>query len=201
MIKNFIKFFFLIFLQLTSLFGKTADFSLGLGNLTNFVRRIQKDSHGKLNSYEFNPFISTGFKFKFDHKWAIIPQLGMTFPKNGRDKKIRKFQYFAICDAGLQYESFVFRVGLGMFISKISSNGGNQTLLNGNSSTDFPMPNHSSLAHNLITNLGLEYFFHQSFSSHIQLMTFNLDDSTDRAISYTIGINYYLKNIIQRGSW
>ena len=90
-------------------FGEVTDYSLGLGNLTQFVGVVQQDEAGDLNSFDSNIYVSLGAKW--ENSWwkrvSFYPQLGLAFPKSGRDPLISKFQYFFSGDMGFLFHKFL----------------------------------------------------------------------------------------------
>ncbi len=180
------------------------DFSLGLGNLTQFVQDIQtKDDGEDLNTWDTNLYLEVNFKIVSDKfpNWALYPQFGILFPQHGRDENIRKNAAFGIGNLAYHYKKFSFRLGTGFFFTRISSKGGTIRLNNGNGYDDFHLPEEASVARNLITVLGVQYQMHRLWSAKAELIGYNLEDSDDRAVSYTLSAHYHFGDIFHSNFW
>lgn len=177
-------------------FGYPSDFTVGVGNITQFVGKVQTDTAGGTNGFEFSPYLNFGLELPLPFfKLSILPQLGLLIPKDGRDKRINKFEYFIIGDIGRHFSDFLIRLGAGLFMTNINSDGGTQELQNGNTTTAFYMPSRSYTARNLILDLGVEYMPHKKWSVRTEALVFNAEDSLDRAFSYTISFHYHFSDI------
>ena len=201
---NYLKFFY-TFLTLFSLIishnahARLSDFSVGLGNLTQYIKRVQEDEAGDLNSFDSNLFLTTTAKLDLPwKKFGFYPQFGFLFPEKGRDPLIKKWHYYIIGDLGFNIHKFQIRAGVGLYMTRISGSGGTQDLPNGSSTTSFFMPAKSTTSRNLIANIGAHFLIHRLWSGSLELHAFNLEDSTDRAFSYSFAFHYHFGDIFKR---
>jgi len=71
------------------------DTILTLGNICEFIGRIQVDESGSSNFCNFNPYLEASFNFApFNAPIIISPEFGSTLPRNGRDSNITKINFF-----------------------------------------------------------------------------------------------------------
>ncbi len=183
---------------------KAEGLSLGLGNLTQFVQDIQTENNGsELNIWDTNLYLEVNLELKSDKykNWGLYPQFGLLFPQSGRHDKINKLSLFTLLNLGYLWKDFTFRLGMGLFFTRISSDGGTQELNNGGEISTFYLPEKTSTARNLITNLGLEHRLHRLWSTRFEFIGYNLEDSADRALSYTISFHYHFGNIFDPNYW
>lgn len=179
--------------------ARLSDLSVGIGSSAQYVKRVQIDETGKLNNFDSNLFLTTSVKLDLPWKrFAIYPQLGFLFPEKGRDPLIKKWHYYLISDLGFQIHRFVIRAGVGLYMTRISGSGGTQDLPNGSSTTSFFMPSKSTTARNLIANVGAHFLIHRLWSGSLAVHAFNLEDSTDRAFSYSFAFHYHFGDIFKR---
>jgi len=164
---------------------------VGAGNLTQFVGRVQTDDSGSTNSFELNPYVSAGASFHVWNSFTFDPELSFDFPSSGDDGYIKTWTYWIQLPVAYRYENFKFKFGPGFLFNKISAEGGTVTLNNGNSTSDFPLPNGSSTSRNLTMNLGVDWEFIKDISIRTEGWIINLTDSESRSINYTISFYYH----------
>ncbi len=169
------------------------SFYLGIGNLSEFSSKIQTDNQGNTQFFTFSPLFQAGLKYKIKNRFFLIPELALTLPKSGRDKQISKFKYFTLLSGAYQKKSLFFRIGFGFALQRISGKGGTQSLSNGLGTTDFPMPESTSVSRNLIALLGVEYFVNKEWSTRLEIFVYNPESSKRRAFSHTANLMYHFK--------
>lgn len=185
--------YLLIFLLIPfSAFAAPEEISLGMGNLTQFYDHVQVNTEGETNKFEFNPFLEAEFKWSFYEDFSFTPELTIGIPRSGRDPLIKKMTYSFSGLLGYQLHDFTFKLGLGFYFTRISSDGGSQVLDNGLGQTSFPMPTEPSTSRNLVTLAGIKYRFAENWSAKTRLLIYNLPYEMNRAYSYSIGINYHI---------
>jgi hypothetical protein len=191
--------FILLFFVSNKAWAQLSDFSIGLGNLTSYVNKVQIDDSGNKSTFEFHPYLTSYLKIDLPiENFGLFPQFGILFPEHGKDKEISKIHYFLLGDIGYTIHKFLLRAGAGFYMTRISSSGGNQSLPNGNGTTAFYMPENSTTSRNLIANLGFHFLLHPNFSINTHLFGFNLNDSADRAFSYAFALNYHFDDLIKK---
>jgi hypothetical protein len=167
--------------------------SLGVGNLTRHIGKIQTTAAGEKNSFfEFNPYVNMELKFKFTESWITFSEFALFFPKTGTDEKVSRLAYFLNLGGAYRLSNFHFRASLGLFWERISTEDGSQNLNNGTGFTEFPMPSESSTTQNIISNWGIEYYFDPAYSFRAEASIFNLTNSLNRTFSYAlIGVMHF----------
>ncbi|ATH08343.1 hypothetical protein BIY24_10400 [Halobacteriovorax marinus] len=171
------------------------DVFLGGGSLTQFVGKVQTDESGSKNSFDFLPYIGGGVEFHLHDSFSLIPQLAISFPRSGRDENIKKLTYWFQFPVAYRLEKFQLSFGPGLLYNRISSSGGTQSIRNGTGTTEFPLPNGSSISSNLTLNLGLDWTFYQDISAKFETWIVNLSDSESRSYSYAISAYYHFGEI------
>lgn len=196
------KWFFVLFLFCSALQADIVeDLSLGLGNWTKYVGRVQKDAKANHRAIDFLPYFSVSAQKQLlfldeEGHFLFLPELGITFPYHGRDKWVDKLSFFAFAGLGYQYQDFVFFVAPGMAYTMIQLDGGTATLNNGVTTTAFPLVRGTSTASNFVVNLGVEYRLNpievlNKFSFKTQVSLYNLTDSDSRTWAYFLSLHYH----------
>lgn len=188
------------------------SFNLTLGNLHLFPGEIQEDEFGnEFNDFEFNPYFSLTYEHHLSINWSLLPELGMTWPKNGPDSdNSSKKIFYGGLDASYFFsttsadktdpESYLSygirpRLGLGLFVTRVGGEGGTQTQRNGNTSTDFPLPIENRSAMNFTVNAGLDFIFGRVWTLRTQVYAFTVTDSQSRNYGYLLAVSYNLGKI------
>jgi hypothetical protein len=167
------------------------DVTLSLGNLCEYVDKIQVDENGGKNFCEFNPYLASSIDFTLGQNVLISPEIGLSFPKKGRDENISKMTFFGLAHAKYKFTYVHLSAGAGLFFTRISANGGEEDLNNGNSSSSFPLPEGAVYSRNFIVNLGMGADFNKDWSADLHTYIFNIIKSEDRALSIAINGTYH----------
>lgn len=183
-----------IFIFSISARGELKDFSIGVGNLSRFYKQIQTDENGSMNSWEFNPYLAAEIEWNFFPRLSVYPSFGFNFPEKGRDENITRMTFFTILPVGYRYHDFLARMGTGLYMIRISADGGTNDLNDGLGTTSFPVPDGAATSINVITYAGLEYFAHKKLSIRAEIFVLNIIDSLSRSYCYTAAINYHFEN-------
>lgn len=169
----------------------TYDAALSLGNLCEFVGKIQTDDNGATNSCEFNPYLAASVDVPLTSQFFLSPEVGFTMPKKGRDENISKMSLFALANTKYKMDYFHVIGGAGLFFTRISAEGGTEELNNGNTTSAFPLPEGAVYSRNFIVNAGFGIDFSKSISADLHTYVFNLLTSEDRAFSILINGTYH----------
>ena len=186
----------IIFLFSPLVVGAKINFSfvdtyVGASNFNRFAGTYQTDEQGTLNKYEFNPAIIAGLQFDYQKNFSQFFEGGVVIPEEGRDPHISKLIYFFMTNFGYSIRDYTIKVGAGLVMTRISSDGGTETLNNGTGYTNFPLPPESRTARNMIANLELEYFFLADWSVRASYQIYNLSDSETREYGNMITFVYH----------
>ncbi|MGB0452952.1 MAG: hypothetical protein ACPGJV_04485 [Bacteriovoracaceae bacterium] len=170
---------------------------VGLGFLNEYWGKVQVDDSGETNSLDLQVYLNTEVPFSFGKSFTFIPEFGITIPKSTHDGEgMTIIKYFTLAHLGFKVSNDVLiRIGSGFFFTYFSASGGTQTLANGTETTDFPLPNGTSTARNVILSQGIEWTLPVNQRTHpitvkIENFVFNLEDSDKRAISSVFNVNY-----------
>ncbi len=174
------------------------DVSFGLGNLSEFIGRVQTDDQGGHNSLEFNPALALEARLDLNPSWSLIPEFGFTFPQSDEADQITQMTYWLTGSVGYSLGDYIIHAGMGLHFRRISAEGGSLTLNNGASTESFPLPSGSATTTNLTTHVGLRYYFLPEWSAKTQLHFYNPEDSTERAVSLILMVNYHLGDFLAR---
>lgn len=185
-----------VLLICSSSYASIDDVALGVGTQTQFVGKVQTNESGSTNKFEFNPYVSATAEFSLTERFSVFPEFGLLIPDSTRDSQISKMTFFVLGVAGYEINDWVLRAGLGLQMTRISGDGGVQVLDNGNGQTSFPMPQGSATSRNVITNLGVEYFFHSDWSARIDSTIYNPFNGRNRAFGYQLAVHYHFHDLL-----
>jgi hypothetical protein len=209
--KNIYQFFkrsVLVFLIAFSLLGNakenstslsptlTNDLTFSLGNLCEYIGKIQTDDKGSTNACSFLPTFATALDMKMTNDWILSPQIGATLPKSGRDENINRMTLFTLINLKYRTSYINLIAGTGLYFTRISGNGGEEVLNNGNSTESFPLPKEAIWSRNLIVNLGAGLEFNRMWSGEVYTYIFNIEDSKERAISLGLTLSYHFGEVL-----
>lgn len=208
MIINFFKYlsvFLFYFYQVTpglsaetTQANKLTNISISLGNLCQYIGKYQTNTKGDKNICDFRPHVGINYDHKLKHGLALYPQFHLNLPQNSRDKSTLKFNFVTLLNATFSpHEKFplAYIAGGGLYFTNFIGKGGNVTLNNGQTQESFPRPKEYRVSYQTVINLGLNYSFHKKWSAETFVYTFNLFESTKRAFSAGLNINYHLGKI------
>lgn len=166
------------------------SYKLSAGALLSYPGSIQTDSSGNEGLLNFDPLVIISLEKQLTQHFSLRPNLGITLPSSSRDGDDISIWSFYL-NADLSYklvDSFNLTYSLGWYFYRISGNGGTQELGNGSSKSEFFLPNGSTMSHNLVNNIGVEYALNSSWSLHLQSMIFNLLSDQDRNFSIILTV-------------
>ncbi len=167
------------------------DATFSLGNLCEYVGKIQTDELGSKNLCSANPYLAASLDYSFTSELLISPEIGFTIPKSGRDETINEMSITFLLNTKYKFSAFHLIGGAGLFFTRLSVGGGSEVLNNGASTTTFPLPEGTIYSRNLIINLGLGADFLQDYSADIHTYIFNLFTKEERAFSIAINGTYH----------
>jgi hypothetical protein len=184
-------FFFAMILgfMATNSFAYDANFSVG--NLCEYVGKIQTDDNGATNTCEFNPYLSAAMDVSITDNFFLSPEFGFTIPQHGRDENISTMTLFALANTKYKFSMLHLIGGAGLFFTRISASGGTEELNNGGTTSSFPLPEGAVYTRNFIVNLGVGADFTPTISADLHTYIFNLLSSDDRAFSVLINGTYH----------
>jgi len=193
LVKTSVLLLFMSF-QLNS-YAALKDVALGIGTQTQFVGKVQTNEAGSTNKFEFNPYLTAQAEIPFTESFSFFPEFGFLIPDSTRDPLISKMTFFVLGGLGYAINDWVLRIGLGLQMTRISGKGGTQVLDNGTGQTSFPMPDSTATSRNVITNLGVDYFFHSDWSARVESTIYNPINSRNRSFGYQLAVQYHFHDL------
>ena len=170
------------------------EFSLGIGNMTKYVGKVQKDLDGGRNYFDFNPFLRANYRTDFYWDKKLILELGLTIPQEGADEAVTVTNLWLQALLEHMINNFRLQAGLGLFFTYTKMDGQAQTLGNGLSTQTYNTPEDLQTAVNNIIVIGSDYLMNEDIFFNAQISAFNIEDGDERAFSYGLSINYTLGN-------
>lgn len=167
------------------------DFNMSIGNLCEYVGKIQTDDSGSMNVCSFNPYLASAIDYSITPEFVISPEAGFSIPKHGRDENISEMSLFLLANSKYKFSNFHIIGGAGIFMTRTSADGGTEELNNGTSTTSFPLPSSTIYTSNIILNLGVGADFNKNWSATFHTYIFNLLEKEDRAFSIAINGTYH----------
>ncbi|MBC7713870.1 MAG: hypothetical protein H7177_11055 [Rhizobacter sp.] len=172
------------------------DLYVSLGNLCEYVGKIQTDANGGKNICSFMPSLSMNYDYFATGDFAFSPEIGATLPKSGRDENIKTMTLFALLNGKYKTGSVNLIAGVGLYYTRIWGPGGDETLNNGNSSDSFPLPKDPVYTRNFIVNLGIQNVFSKDISGELYTYVFNALKKEDRAFSVGFSVSYHFGEVL-----
>ncbi|PIP89613.1 MAG: hypothetical protein COW01_11590 [Bdellovibrionales bacterium CG12_big_fil_rev_8_21_14_0_65_38_15] len=180
--KIFIPFLLLI------LSFKTHAVGLGIGTYVPTIVRYQDTNDGSRDSFQFNPYFSVTTYWRIFGDHFLAPELGVAF-HTGTEEEYSKRTTSAFWHLAWQFHSkFLFRYGLGTFWTRISGDGEEVELPNGNTTATFYAPTESSTSFNSTLDLGVEYIMTQNWGSRLDFFILQPFSSNRRGVSYLLSM-------------
>ena len=160
-----------------------------IGNTTMFPGKVQIDSKGTTELFNFNPTLSFGLEYPFKESLLIIPELGINFSGNGRHDSISRYTFFLSTEIGRRFKFLLLQTGLGLHWTLIDGPGGTETLNNGNSTTDFYLPEFTSISSNLAFTSGIGFTL-RDMTLKLDSAVYNIFDTMKRAVTYRLSLQF-----------
>ncbi|MCP4912137.1 MAG: hypothetical protein GY909_03375 [Oligoflexia bacterium] len=182
-----------IVIVLSLLFLSLESFALvNVGGYVPFGRSTQKEVDGTRNTLDLDPMISFNTIIPMIWSQLFMPEAGFVFHSSGVDGASKRTT-FLLLDFGYQFmPKFVFRYGVGTFITRIKGDGGVKQMQNGFGTDPFYLPSKSSKSYNTTLDLGVEYGVDANYALRFQTYMFSPFGSKSRKLSYSFSLSYYL---------
>lgn len=177
------------------------DWKVGAHLLALHMDQIQVDDQGEQNTFNPDLFFSLEGSWQLDlvhENLSWVPQLGLGLPSSGRDENINKWQYFL--NSPFRYswtQNLHSHFGPGLFMTRLSSDGGTAELDNGTGTDSFFLPEESSTSMNVIWSVGGRWNFRPQFSLGTDLIVFNLTESISRTFSGSLSLHYSFGEVMK----
>ena len=180
-----------IWLMTTQAMAEYKDFSVGFGLINEHVGLFRKDLAGNRNKFDFRALVEAQWFLEYG-SWVVLPRVGMQFPDSTEQETITKYAgYIGVGVGRYVAPGVLLQLGSSYYLTYFTTDGGTSTLPNGDSTADFPLPESSSLARNVTTDIAAEFYLSKEFSLKTQLMVFNPLTSINRSFTYSLMIHYY----------
>jgi hypothetical protein len=169
--------------------------TISIGNLNEYIRKIQTNENGDLNTFSFTPYLDYKLNFSLDEylkNTFFNLELGTTLPKSDKDPNTSRIKFFSLANFLYRPNSHFVGLGAGLFFTRISGNGGEETLNNGSTTSSFPLPDKAVISRNMIVNFFYGYQFKSNINLEMQVLGFNITTKEERAFSIGTSIAYRL---------
>ncbi len=179
----------------TSLPLWATESTISIGNLNEYIRKIQTNENGDLNTISFNPYLDYKLNLSFEEylkNTLFNLEFGATLPRSDKDANTSRMKFFSLINFLYRPNSHFVGLGTGLFFTRISGNGGEETLNNGSGTSSFPLPDKTVISRNMIVNFFYGYQFISNFNLELQVLGFNITNKEDRAFSVGTSIAYRL---------
>ncbi len=167
------------------------DLTFGLGTITQQAFHVYTDSASSKNSFEFRPLLVAQGEYQLTDQFSLFPEFGFLWPGGARDPLISKMSYYLATHIGYKFGDFLFTTGLGLFYTRISSDGSTQELPNGVGVDAFPMPEQSSTSQSVTMHFGVDYLLSYDWSVRFDTSFYNIASGANRAFNYALLLNYH----------
>jgi hypothetical protein len=177
---------------------------IGVGHMSKFVGSWTSNQDGSQESY-FDPWLYLSLNENFPIWGNIIfqPEFGMTLKKSsygdedtysgsGDEASKRQLMFLHFNFIYQNVSPVQLKGGFGIFMTKISGEGGTAIRRNGGTDATYFLPSESVTSYNNTLNLGVESFLLPKTSLEFETYTWNILASESRRFSFSIGLNYYL---------
>ncbi len=179
----------------TTLQAAIKDLTIGAGIIDEHVGLYQTNATGDKNKFDYRVLLEAQTFVNFSlagFDYILIPSFGLQFPKSTEESAITKYSSYIGMNLGYHLsESLILQGGSSLYMTYFTTDGGTTSLPNGNNpSQEFPLPEESSMATNITTNIALQYFL-EEFSFKAQGFVFNLVNSRNRSYTYSLTMHYH----------
>jgi len=193
-LRPFLFFPLIIILSVFSSTVPAARLGFGLGGYA-LDTPAQKNVQGSKESSSLDPGLSISYQMQIQGEHFFLPRLGHIQHSKSKDNygKQTRTTLFVLWDLGYRaHPQFLFRYGLGTFITKISGDGGEVSVRNGQTGTQtaYKPTQQKNAAYNTTLDLGLAYTFDPHWSLEVDTYIFAWAAS-HRYLTYSGSLNFY----------
>lgn len=165
--------------------------SLNFGTHIPYAFKAQNDMSGSSQKFDINPFVSVAGTYRLARSHFFLPELGYIHHTDRADNTSVS-TLFLLYNFGFHFAGPVMvRYGLGTFITRISGDGGEVRLGDGEGTSTFYTPDESVRTYYSTANLGLEYRFSSDWAGRFEGHVMGPMSSEKRKFSYTLSASYY----------
>ena len=188
-----------------ALLFSTSVYSLvGVGSISPFLGKNTINKEGDSESaLSIWPYLSIHEYFNIRGKVFFIPEVGMTFNNssysefdafNGNgDQASSRQLVFGLANFSLMLGTGThFRFGGGVFITKISGDGGSVERNDGAGTSTHYLPNETVASYNTTINIGIEQFIKPRMAIKFETYSWNILSSASIRFNFALAFNYYL---------
>lgn len=151
----------------------------------------QGDEEGNRDTFSFHPKLSISSILPLSSGQYFSPELGL-IKYVGLDDEYSKITFFS--HANLVYKSnhtLLYKYGVGIFATKISGEGGEITIRNGDDYAIAYRPDESISTYMASLNFSVEYPM-PFYSFGLETYLFSPFSSLERSLSYSLTFTYFL---------
>ena len=183
--------FSLFFLSLCVFAKSDKKFAVGVGGYVPFGVHTQKTDDGLRNTMSMHPLLSLKRRWKVSKKLFLSGILGHVIHLGEKDKYSKTTTLYVIDFASIIDHDFSFHYGVGAIVTKISGDGHERRVRNGNTFASAWAPSRTIASQNIIFNIGMEFLLERNFTMKMEAYTFGLFSSSKRKISHSFSLIHY----------
>ena len=182
---------FLFFLSLPGFAKSDAKYAMGLGGYVPFGLSTQKTDDGQRNTMSMHPFLSLKRRWTVSKKLFLNGIFGHVIHLGEKDKYSKSTTLFIINFASIIDTDLFFHYGMGVIETKISGDGAELRVRNGNTFSSARAPSRTIASRNIIFNIGMEVLLESDFTMKVDTYTFGILSSLKRKVSYSLSLIHY----------
>jgi hypothetical protein len=177
-------------------YAEGTDLTFSLGNICEYVGKIQTTEDGGKNFCGFMPYLASSFDIPLANGFYLAPQIGASLPQSGKDENVKRMTLFALANGKYKINLLTLTAGLGLYFTRIWGPGGEAVLNNGTGTDSFPLPEEPVYTRNFIVNLGVGAQVTKEISGELYTYIFNAAESEDRSFSIGLSATYHFGEVL-----
>lgn len=161
---------------------------IGMGTYVPTAGRYQNEVDGSRQYLQINPYISVTNYWRLFGEHFLAPELGMAFHTGTEDEYSKRTTVILWHAAWRFNDRLLLRYGLGTFWTRISGDGEEVVMPNGNSTATFYAPTESATSYNSTLDIGIEYVVGQQWGARADFFILQPFSSERRGVSYLLSM-------------
>lgn len=190
--KKLILLFSFVFLSL-GIEANVYDLNFGLGLTNEAPKRYQTAANGDKSTFNNRLTLEVEGSYHLEESktWNLHADFGLLWPGGEVDYISRQTYYLTSLVGYMVNESWELRLGGGIYLTRISGDGGTVSIRNGAGFTNFPIPEEATISRNLTLNVASNYEFYDDLSFRAEAFIFNPANSRNRTYNLALTLRYH----------
>lgn len=161
------------------------------GTFVPYYNQMQVSDSGAKQSFDINPYLGIGTVYNISGKHFFTPEFGYSFFLDNA-KKTKKDVIFLHYNFATAFTSeHILRYGLTTHWYRISGDGGDVRLKNGNSYSNFKAPSKTVTTYFTTLDIGYEFFFKSDMTLRFDLNMMSAAELENKSFNYLLTLNFY----------